>query len=135
MELVNALYQIRRPDPGDEKALSVIRETVESVILLLSPIVPHLTQELWVMLGNDGNLADAAWPVYDQAVASEEQITIVIQVNGKVRSRMTVPIDEDVDKIKALARADEKIARMIGGKEVLKEIYVPQKLVNLVVKG
>ena len=87
------------------------------------------------MLGNDGNLADAAWPVYDQAVASEEQITIVIQVNGKVRSRMTVPIDEDVDKIKALARADEKIARMIGGKEVLKEIYVPQKLVNLVVKG
>jgi leucyl-tRNA synthetase len=115
--------------------LAIIRETVEAVILLLSPIVPHLTQELWVMLGKDQNLAEAAWPVYDQAVASEEQITIVIQINGKVRSRMTVPVDEEVDKIKALAMADEKIARMLAGKEVLKEIYVPQKLVNIVVKG
>jgi leucyl-tRNA synthetase len=135
MELVNMLYQVNRPEKKDKKALAIIRETVEAVILLLSPIVPHLTQELWVMLGNDQNLAEAAWPVYDQAVASEEQITIVIQINGKVRSRMTVPVDEEVDKIKALAMADEKIAKMLTGKEVLKEIYVPQKLVNIVVKG
>jgi leucyl-tRNA synthetase len=135
MELVNVLYQVNRPEKKDKKALAIIRETVEAVILLLSPIVPHLTQELWVMLGKDQNLADAAWPVYDQAVASEEQITIVIQINGKVRSRITVPVDEEVDKIKALAMADEKITRMITGKEVLKEIYVPQKLVNIVVKG
>jgi leucyl-tRNA synthetase len=135
MELVNMLYQVNRPEKKDKKALAIIRETVEAVILLLSPIVPHLTQELWVMLGKDQNLAEAAWPVYDQAVASEEQITIVIQINGKVRSRITVPVDEEVDKIKALAMADEKITRMITGKEVLKEIYVPQKLVNIVVKG
>jgi leucyl-tRNA synthetase len=135
MELVNMLYQVNRPEKKDKKALAIIRETVEAVILLLSPIVPHLTQELWVMLGNDQNLAEAAWPAYDQAVASEEQITIVIQINGKVRSRMTVPVDEEVDKIKALAMADEKIAKMLTGKEVLKEIYVPQKLVNIVVKG
>jgi leucyl-tRNA synthetase len=135
MELVNMLYQVNRPEKKDKKALAIIRETVEAVILLLSPIVPHLTQELWLMLGNDQNLAEAAWPVYNQAVASEEQITIVIQINGKVRSRMMVPVDEEVDKIKALAMADEKIARMLTGKEVLKEIYVPQKLVNIVVKG
>jgi leucyl-tRNA synthetase len=135
MELVNVLYQIRRPEKENLKALSVIREAMETVILLLAPLVPHITQELWGMLGYKQNLAEADWPVYDPNVASEEQITIVIQINGKVRSRIIVPADEDVEQIKALARADEKIAGLIAGKDVLKEVYVPKKLVNIVVKG
>jgi leucyl-tRNA synthetase len=135
MELVNVLYQIRRPEKDNLKALSVIREALETVIKLLAPIVPHITQELWELLGDRRNLVDVDWPVYDPAVASEEQITIVIQVNGKVRSRISVPADEEVEQIKALAWADEKISGLIADKVILKEIYVPKKLLNIVVKG
>jgi leucyl-tRNA synthetase len=135
MELVNALYQFPRPAAGDRLALSVVRETVEAVILLLAPIVPHVTEELWALLGRTKNLADVAWPAFDPAVASEEEITIVIQINGKVRSRITVPADEEGEQIKALALADERIASLTAGKQVIKVVYVPKKLVNIVVPG
>jgi leucyl-tRNA synthetase len=134
MELLNALYQFPRPAAGDKLALSVVRETVESVILLLAPIVPHITEELWTLIGRREPLADVSWPAFDHAVASEEEIMIVIQINGKVRSRITVPADEEGEQIKALARADEKIARQIEGKRVVKEVYVPRKLVNIVIQ-
>jgi len=134
MELVNALYLIERPAKEDKIALSVIRETIETIIILLAPIVPHITAELWKALGYEGSLADVPWPVYDHEVAAEEEITIVIQVNGKVRSRMVVPVDEDGEKIKALALNDEKIISFIFGKKVVREIYVPKKLVNIVVQ-
>ncbi|OHE20673.1 MAG: leucine--tRNA ligase, partial [Syntrophobacterales bacterium GWF2_56_9] len=91
MELVNTLYQVPRPAADDRRALAIIRETVEAVILLLAPIVPHITEELWSLLGRSETLADAAWPAFDTTVASEEEITIVIQINGKVRSRISVP--------------------------------------------
>jgi leucyl-tRNA synthetase len=135
MELVNTLYQFPRPAAGDRLALAVVRETVEAIVLLLAPIVPHVTEELWSLLGRSERLADMAWPAFDPAVASEEQITIVIQVNGKVRSRITVPADEEEEAIKAQAMADEKVGRFIEGKKVLKEVYVPKKLVNIVVQG
>ncbi|MCX5845826.1 MAG: leucine--tRNA ligase [Deltaproteobacteria bacterium] len=134
MELVNALYLIERPAKKDSTALSVIREAIETIIILLAPIVPHITEELWTALGYESNLADIPWPVYDHEVAAEEEITIVIQINGKVRSRMVVPADEDGEKIKALALSDEKIIGFISGKKVLREIYVPKKLVNIVVQ-
>jgi leucyl-tRNA synthetase len=134
MELVNALYLLPRPEKSDKVALAVVREAVEAVLLLMAPIVPHITEELWEMLGRKKPLADMPWPDWDRDVASEEQITVVLQVNGKVRGRITVPADEEEEKIKALARADEKIVRMIEGKQVVKEIYVPRKLVNIVVK-
>jgi leucyl-tRNA synthetase len=134
MELVNALYQFPRPATEDRLALSIVRETVETIILLLSPIVPHITEELWTLLGRTEDLADAAWPAFDPTVASEEIITIVIQINGKVRSRINVPADEDSEQIKALARSDEKIAWQIASKTITKEVYVPKKLVNIVVR-
>jgi len=134
MELINTLYQFPRPAADDRRALAVIRETVEAVILLLAPIVPHITEELWSLLGRSDTLADAAWPAFDTTVASEEEITIVIQINGKVRSRISVPADEDGERIKTLALADEKIMRQIAGKNVVKEVYVPKRLVNIVVK-
>jgi leucyl-tRNA synthetase len=135
MELVNALYQFPRPAAGDRLALSVVRETAEAVILLLAPIVPHVTEELWALLGRTKNLADVAWPVFDPAVASEEEITIVIQINGKVRSRITVPADEEGEQIKALALSDERIAGLTAGRQVVRVVYVPKKLVNIVVPG
>jgi leucyl-tRNA synthetase len=135
MELMNMLYQIERPAKDDLQSLAVVKEAIEAVILLLAPIVPHITEELWTLSGHQSGLADMAWPQYDREVASEEEITIVIQVNGKVRSRIVVPADEDADKIKTLALADDKIIKAIDGKKVLKEIYVPKKLVNIVIQG
>jgi leucyl-tRNA synthetase len=134
MELVNALYQVPRPGKDDLTALAVIRESVDSLLLLLAPTVPHFSEELWEMMGNKVSAADSPWPEYDHTVATEEEITIVIQINGKVRGRISVPIDEDEESIKSLARADEKIVKMIQGKTVVKEIYVPKKLLNIVVR-
>jgi leucyl-tRNA synthetase len=134
MELVNTLYQTERPKAGDTKALSVIRETVENIIVLLSPIVPHITEELWEMIGGTQRLSETTWPSFDQTVAAEEEITIVVQVNGKVRSRLQVPASESDETIKELALNDGRIEQFIGDKEVVKEIYVPKKLVNIVVK-
>jgi len=134
MELVNTLYQTERPEKNDRKALSVIRETVESIITLLSPIVPHITEELWEMIGRSGGLSETGWPVFDEAVVAEEKITIVIQVNGKVRSRILIDADETDEKIKELALNNEKIKQFTGNKDIVKEIYVPKKLVNIVVK-
>jgi len=134
MELVNALYLLERPARENMTALSVIRETIETIIILLAPIVPHITEELWTALGYESDLADVPWPAYDHEVAAEEEITIVIQVNGKVRSRIVVSADEDGEKIKALALNDEKTMIYISGKKVMREIYVPKKLVNIVVQ-
>ncbi|MRR18127.1 MAG: leucine--tRNA ligase, partial [Deltaproteobacteria bacterium] len=91
------------------------------------------TEELWQMLGHGASVADASWPDFDPAIASEEEMTIVVQINGKLRSRMTLPVDEDPEKIKADAQADEKITAMLKGAKILKIIYVPKKLVNIVV--
>ena len=134
MELVNALGQFPRPAREDILALSVVRETLESIILLLAPIVPHITEELWGELGHQGNLANAPWPSYDPVAASEEEITIVIQVNGKVRGRIVVPADEEGERIIRMALSDEKTGKFIEGKKILKEIYVPNKLVNIVIQ-
>jgi leucyl-tRNA synthetase len=133
MELVNALYALKRPDKTDQVALSVIREALEAAVLLLAPIVPHITEELWQALGHDTPAADTAWPAFDQAAASEEQMTIVIQINGKLRSRIMVPVDCDAETIKADAQNDERIAALLAGAKILKVIYVPKKLVNVVV--
>ena len=132
MELVNTLYSVKRPDKSDQAALSVIREALEAAVLLLAPIVPHMTEELWQMLGHATSVNNATWPEFDPAIASEEEMTIVIQINGKLRSRMTVSVDEDPEKIKADAQADEKIVALLKGIKILKVIYVPKKLVNIV---
>jgi leucyl-tRNA synthetase len=133
MELVNVVYQVKRPASADKIALGAVREALEAAIVLLTPIVPHITEELWQLLGHKDLASDVAWPEFDSAIASEEEMTIVVQINGKLRSRMTVPVDEDPEKIKANALADEKIIAMTAGMQIKKVIYVPKKLVNIVV--
>ena len=133
MELVNAVYLVERPAKDNKKALSVISEALEAAVVLLAPIVPHIAEELWQKLGHKTAVCDASWPKYNEAIASEEEITVVIQINGKLRSRMTVPVGEDAEKIKADALADAKIKALLNDASVKKVIYVPNKLVNIVV--
>jgi leucyl-tRNA synthetase len=133
MELVNAIYSLKRPGQDDKIALATVREALETAVILLTPIVPHIAEELWQKLGYKTKVSEVSWPEYDKAIASEEEITVVIQINGKLRSRMIVPVDEDAEKIKAAALADEKIKAMIKEAKVLKVIYVTNKLVNIVI--
>jgi leucyl-tRNA synthetase len=133
MELVNTVYQIKRPASDDKIALATVREALETAVVLLVPIVPHITEELWQQLGHKTLAADVSWPQFDPAMASEEEMTIVVQINGKLRSRMTVAVDEDPEKIKTDALTDEKIVSLLSGAKVLKVIYVPKKLVNIVI--
>jgi len=132
MELVNHLYQFK-PDRNDPIALPVLREAIETVILLLSPIVPHITEELWQMLKKDGNILNTPWPSYDPQMLEEESILIVVQVNGKLRSRITVDIDATDEEIKERALKDERVKEWIKDKELKKAVVVPRKLINLVV--
>jgi leucyl-tRNA synthetase len=101
---------------------------------LLAPFSPYLAHELWEMLGEKGNLLKAPWPKYDAALAKEEEVEIPVQVNGKLRGRVVVPADSEEEFVLTRALADEKVAAAFAGKQIVKKIYVPGKLVNLVVK-
>ncbi len=134
MELVNAIYQFDLTCMKDEQTIAVIKEAVEAAILLLSPIAPHITEELWKKLGKEESIFKTPWPGYDAAAIIEEEVLIVIQVNGKLRSRVTVPVDSSEQEIEKIALSDEKASKWIGGKEIKKVIVVPKKLVNVVVR-
>ena len=103
-------------------------------MLLLAPFAPYLAHELWEMLGQTSNLLKAPWPRYDAELAKEEEIEIPVQINGKLRSRVVVPADATEEFVLERALADEKVQAAIAGKRVVKKIYVPGKLVNIVVK-
>jgi leucyl-tRNA synthetase len=110
------------------------RELVSAMTLLLSPMAPHLAEEVWQRLGHDESLLDEPWPAWDPALAADEVVTVVVQVNGKLRDRLQVPVGAEKDGVLADARAAENTARFLEGKQVLKEVYVPGKLVNFVVR-
>lgn len=110
------------------------REIIEKFVLILSPFAPHIAEELWQLLGHDSTLAYEPWPTYDEALTQDSQIEIPVQILGKLRGKIIVPAGSDQITIIAAAREDEKIAALLAGKEVLKTIVVPGKLVNFVVK-
>ncbi len=110
------------------------RESVNAFLRVLSPFVPHITEELWERLDETGLLAHATWPVHDEALCRDETNTIVVQVNGRVRASLEVPLDIGKDELEALAVADERIQKHIEGKSVARVIVVPGRLVNVVVK-
>ncbi|HCS26705.1 MAG TPA: leucine--tRNA ligase [Spongiibacteraceae bacterium] len=111
----------------------VEREALESSVILLAPIVPHIAHTLWQALGHDSALLDTAWPAVDESALVKSEIEMVVQVNGKVRAKIQVAVDADAETIKELARNDANVQRFIDGKAIRKEIVVPQKLVNIVV--
>jgi leucyl-tRNA synthetase len=132
MELVNHLYQTKDSIEATPQAGAVWHETIESLILLLSPFVPHVTEELWKSLGKKESVIKAPWPEYDKEAIAEEEIVIVVQVNGKLRDRLLIPVSSEEEEITAMAMNSPKVRRYIDGKEVKKTIFVPQKLVNIV---
>jgi leucyl-tRNA synthetase len=119
---------------GYEIPLPLLAEIQRTLVLLLAPFAPYLAHELWEMLGEKENLLKARWPQYDAALAKEEELEIPVQVNGKLRSRVTVPADSGEEFVLKSALADEKVQSFIAGKQIVKKIYVPGKLVNIVVK-
>ncbi len=119
---------------GYEIPLSFLAEVQRNLVLLLAPFAPYLAHELWEMLGEKGNLLKAPWPKFDAELAKEEELEIPVQVNGKLRSRVVVPADATEETVLERALADEKVRAFIAGKQIVKKIYVPGKLVNIVVK-
>jgi leucyl-tRNA synthetase len=118
----------------DLQALEVRpRSVMETFVLLLSPFAPHIAEELWAALGHKNSLAYEPWPTYDEALTREDQVEIALQVNGKMRSKVTVPADADEAALRAAALADEKVRALIDGKQVRRVIVVPGRLVNVVV--
>ena len=148
MELVNVLYAYeegvglsmrRAPSPataggGTNADAALLAEVQRSVVLLLAPFAPYLCHELWEKLGEKENLLKARWPQYDAALAREEELVIPVQVNGKLRGKVTVPADASEAFVLERALADEKVKAAIAEKQIVKTIFVPGKLLNLVVK-
>ena len=132
MEYVNELYAAEEHIAEIPPAL--VAELQRSLVLLLAPFAPYLAHELWDMLGEKGSLLRAPWPKYDAALAKEDEVEIPVQVNGKLRGRVVVPAGSADKLVLDRALADEKIQAFIQGKQVIKKIVVPGKLVNLVVK-
>ena len=105
---------------------------LKTLTILLNPFAPHVTEEMWQIMNFGGMVNEAQWPTYDEEKTKENSVEIVIQVMGKVRSKLTIPVDMPKDEVLAAAKADAKIAELLDGKEIKKEIYVPGKLVNFV---
>ena len=107
---------------------------VLALVLMLSPFTPHMAEELWEQIGREGGIVFAPWPVFDAAVAKADDIVIPVQVNGKVRGRVTVPADSSEDAIREAALADPSVAAHVAGKSLLKVIVAKGKLVSIVIK-
>ena len=129
MELINELSKF---DDDSGQGMAVMREAIEGIVIMLSPMVPHITQQLWNELGHDELLADVAWLQCDESALVRDEIELVLQVNGKLRSRINVAADANNETIEAQALADDKIQSNIEGKTVRKVIVVPGRLVNIV---
>ena len=130
MELTNELSRFNELDP---LSLAVAREGYQALIIMLSPITPHICHKLWQSLGNDGSVIDAPWPTVDEAALVRDSINIAVSINGKPRVQLELPADADKETIEKIALADEKVQKYLDGKTLRKVIVVPGKLINLVV--
>ena len=133
MELVNVLYGAEDAIAKNEVPASFLADVQRNLVLLLAPFAPYLAHELWEMLGEKGNLLKAPWPKYDAALAKEEEIEIPVQINGRLRSRVVVSADATEETVVERALSEEKVQAAIAGKQIVKKIYVPGKLLNMVV--
>ena len=110
------------------------KEYAEGLIKMLSCITPHMGEEIWSILGHDDTIAYESWPAYDEAELVENTVEIVVQVNGKLRAKLNVAVGADKDSVIAMAMDEKKVKESVEGKNILKQIYVPNKLVNIVAK-
>ena len=133
MEFVNGLYKVDARQVKAKTDLSAIREAIETLLILLTPFAPHIAEELWAATGHAKSLAHERWPVFDDALLQEEVLTIPVQVNGKLRSKVTVPADWSKERVIAASKSDAKVGEWIKGKTIKKVVYVEKRLVNIVV--
>ena len=130
MELAN---EITAFEPASDEDLSVLKFSIENLILLLSPFSPHIAEELWEAAGNNPSVFEQPWPEWDEEAAKEEEIEMVVQVNGKLRARVMISAGTPDDEMKKLAMDDPRIKEIIGDKAIKKVIVVKGKLVNIVI--
>jgi len=130
MELVNDLYSIESGLSG-----AALAEILEKLTLLLAPFAPYVTQEIWDQLGRSGPVFRQPWPSFDPELAKEDEAEIPVQVNGKLRGRLRVPFGASKELVEQRALSDDKTAPFVLGKQIVKIIIVPDKLVNIVTKG
>jgi leucyl-tRNA synthetase len=147
MELVNELYAFsesterggptRQEPPAGRverpQTLAVLREAVDALVLMISPFAPHMAEELWEMLGHVGGLAAATWPSFDAAVAKADEVVVPVQINGKVRARVTASADASEDQLREIALADQAVKTHTAGKTIRKVVVAKGPLVSVVV--
>lgn len=131
MELINEAYKYKELETRNN---AVLKECVETVIVILAPFAPHLGDELWSMIGKDGSVFSISWPKYDDSALVQDEVEVVVQVNGKVRDKMNIPANTSKEDMEKLAMENTKIKDFVEGKTVVKIVGVPNKLVNIVVK-
>jgi leucyl-tRNA synthetase len=133
MEYTNYLTRVRESGAVVDEA--AWREAQESIALLLAPSAPHIAEELWARIGKPYSVHTQTWPSFDPALATEEEVEVAVQVNGKVRDRLTLPLDATEDVARDRAMASAAVKAHVEGKEIVRVIYVPNRLLNIVVKG
>ncbi len=134
MELTNAVYSYLNDRSAEETNTALIKAAAENIILLLAPFAPFITEELWQQLGHQENVHAAQWPEYKEEALKKDEITIVIQVNGKVRDKINIAADVSEEEVKARVMEEEKIQSYLEDGNLVKTIYIPKKLVNLVIQ-
>ena len=134
MELTNAIQAFLCKYDGTPQERFALLESVKSLVQMLAPFAPHLADHLWQAIGRKGFLVQGPWPEYDPEIAREEEITLAVQVNGKLRGQISVPLDTGKDEILAIAREEPKVRSQLEGRTLIREIVVPGRIVNFVVK-
>ena len=132
MEFTNYLAKTRETGAI---ASSAWEESIDTLLLLLAPTAPHLAEELWQQTGHKYSIHNQSWPQWDEALARDEEFTLVIQVNGKLRDRVTVPASITEAEAQQMALERQRVKAYLEGKQIINIIYVPSELINLVVRG
>lgn len=132
MELVNDLYKIKAEH--GYAAGAAWQQSLTQLVQLLAPFAPHITEELWEQLGNEGSVHTSTWPEYDEQYLATDTVTMAVQVGGKVRGQVVVALDADESTVVAAAHAEPRVAAHLDGKQVVKTIYVPGRILNIVTK-
>ncbi|WP_099187410.1 leucine--tRNA ligase [Tepidibacter mesophilus] len=131
MELVNEMYKYKENENRKE---CILKEGIEAIITIISPFTPHVGEQLWTIIGKEGSVSEISWPEYDDTALVKDEVEVVVQINGKVRGKLTLSSNVTREEMQEKALEDEKIKEFTDGKEIVKVIAVPKKLVNIVVK-
>ena len=131
MELINEMYKYKELDTRND---GIIREGIETIITILAPFTPHIGEELWTMIGKEGSVFNISWPAYDESALVQDEVEVIVQVNGKLRAKVSMDANISREDMEKVAMEDAKVQAAIEGKDVVKVIAVPKKLVNIVVK-